>query len=120
MTSPDAATLDGFQAVAEEVAKQAGKFLLGQAGIAKIREKAPGDYVTSADDAAQALIFTELSRHFPEHGLLGEEESTDTDWKQGYCWVIDPIDGTRNLHRKLRSRCIGKRQTNFADGHGIP
>jgi myo-inositol-1(or 4)-monophosphatase len=97
MTSQDPATLNAFQAIAEEVAKQAGKFLLGQAGIAKIREKAPGDYVTSADEAAQALIFSELSRHFPSHSLLGEEESTDADWKKGFCWVIDPIDGTRNF-----------------------
>ncbi len=103
MTSLDPTALNSFQKVAEEVAAQAGRFLLDQAGIAKIREKAPGDYVTSADEAAQALIFSELGQHFPGHGLLGEEDAAATDWKNGFCWVIDPIDGTRNFIYSLPS-----------------
>lgn len=52
------------------------------------------DPVTIADRAAETAIRNHLIEHFPDHGILGEEHASinkDAD----YCWIIDPIDGTR-------------------------
>lgn len=52
------------------------------------------DPVTEADRAAEAAIRAELSREFPDHDILGEEQGA-TDRGSRYRWIIDPIDGTR-------------------------
>jgi len=52
------------------------------------------DPVTRADREIEAYLREELSRRYPDFGIIGEEEgavpgSVDTNW------VIDPIDGTK-------------------------
>lgn len=92
-----------FGKFAEELARNTGQFLLTQGGSPTIREKAPGDWVTSADEAAQALIFQQLKSRYPDHGFLGEEAAPNADWYHGWCWIVDPIDGTRNFIYRLPS-----------------
>ncbi len=53
------------------------------------------DPVTIADKAAEKIIREKIKNRFPDHGILGEEyggENTEAE----YCWIIDPIDGTRS------------------------
>lgn len=52
------------------------------------------DPVTRADREVEASIRDELSRLFPEHGILGEEQA-ERESSSPYRWFIDPIDGTR-------------------------
>lgn len=52
------------------------------------------DPVTIADQAAETAITDYLVRHFPDHGILGEEHAPVNPGAD-YCWIIDPIDGTR-------------------------
>lgn len=52
------------------------------------------DPVTIADKEAEAAIRAYLIEHFPDHGIAGEEEAPRNPGAD-YCWVIDPIDGTR-------------------------
>ncbi len=52
------------------------------------------DPVTEADRAGETVMRHLIRRHFPAHGVLGEEfgsENTEAE----YVWVLDPIDGTR-------------------------
>ena len=52
------------------------------------------DPVTEGDRAAERTIRALIEKHYPTHGIIGEEYGT----KQGssaYTWVLDPIDGTR-------------------------
>jgi myo-inositol-1(or 4)-monophosphatase len=52
------------------------------------------DPVTAADLAAETAIREALAAAQPAHGIVGEEfGSTRAD--ADYCWIIDPIDGTR-------------------------
>ena len=54
------------------------------------------DPVTAADRAAETAMRTLIRQSFPEHGIIGEEfgsERTDAE----YCWVLDPIDGTKSF-----------------------
>ncbi|MEZ6093328.1 MAG: inositol monophosphatase family protein [Pirellulaceae bacterium] len=93
-----------FLQIATEAARKAGKYQLEQLGKITIREKNPGDVVTEADIESQKIIFSLLSGHFPEHSLLGEESGENqTDWRKGYCWIVDPIDGTKNFVHGLPS-----------------
>jgi myo-inositol-1(or 4)-monophosphatase len=54
------------------------------------------DPVTAADRAAERAISTHLRKHFPDHGITGEEFG-DEGLGQRFRWVIDPIDGTRSF-----------------------
>ena len=58
------------------------------------------DFVTEADLNAERTIRSELARHFPGDGFLGEETG-GAPTSAGY-WVVDPIDGTANFLRGLR------------------
>lgn len=52
------------------------------------------DPVTAADrDAEKELRFL-ISQNFPDHGIIGEEFGEEGGDRE-YCWVLDPIDGTR-------------------------
>lgn len=57
--------------------------------------------VTAADHAIQAHAVAMIRGAFPDHAILAEEDSGDgggpSPTEARYCWVIDPIDGTRNF-----------------------
>src|SRR4051812_20731416 len=50
--------------------------------------------VTIADRSAEQAMRAVLSARFPDHGILGEEFGLERPDAR-YCWVLDPIDGTR-------------------------
>ncbi|MEZ5961813.1 MAG: histidinol-phosphatase [Hyphomonadaceae bacterium] len=52
------------------------------------------DPVTDADRAAERAMRTLIETNFPEHGVLGEEYG-ERESRDGYQWILDPIDGTR-------------------------
>lgn len=52
------------------------------------------DPVTAADRDAEAAIRQLIRRHYPDHGIEGEEEASVNPGAQ-WRWVIDPVDGTR-------------------------
>lgn len=60
------------------------------------KDTAGFDPVTEADKAAEAAIRALIARHFPDHGILGEEEAPVNPDAE-YCWHIDPVDGTRSF-----------------------
>ena len=54
--------------------------------------------VTLADTKAEEAMREAIMRHFPDHGILGEEfghYQPDAE----YQWVLDPIDGTKGFLR---------------------
>ncbi|PPC76454.1 histidinol-phosphatase [Pokkaliibacter plantistimulans] len=52
------------------------------------------DPVTLGDKAAERAMRDLLAQHYPEHGILGEEEDRHVG-SSPLTWVLDPIDGTR-------------------------
>ena len=54
------------------------------------------DPVTEADREAEQAIRRLIRAEFPDHGILGEEFGAE-NMESPYCWVIDPIDGTRSF-----------------------
>ena len=55
------------------------------------------DPVTQADRNAEAAMRALIGQEFPDHGILGEEFDDKKPASSGddFCWVIDPVDGTR-------------------------
>jgi myo-inositol-1(or 4)-monophosphatase len=54
------------------------------------------DPVTAADREAEAAIRAALAKAHPSHGVIGEEFGA-LNREAEYCWVVDPIDGTRSF-----------------------
>ena len=78
--------------IVREAGKRARRNLLSQRVQAS--RKAGGEWVTDIDRDTEAFLIERLRRHFPDHGVLGEEGGLSGD--RDSCWVIDPIDGTAN------------------------
>ena len=52
------------------------------------------DPVTAADKGAEAAIRKLIGKHYPDHGIIGEEYGEDRPDAE-FVWVLDPVDGTR-------------------------
>ena len=59
-----------------------------------VEQKADLSPVTLADRDAERAMRAVLAERFPDHGLLGEELGHERPDAR-FCWVLDPIDGTR-------------------------
>jgi len=95
--------LKKFLTVAKDLALQAGtlqKKMIGKKFKIDFKNGDSNNLVTEIDKKSELLIVKDLSKKFPDHGILGEEGS-QRNLGQGFEWIIDPIDGT----------------TNFAHGH---
>lgn len=68
-----------------------------------VREKAPGDIVTIADEAVEGWLTPKLTALLPGSIVLGEEAAAANAnllnrlFDDQPVWVIDPIDGTANF-----------------------
>jgi histidinol-phosphatase len=88
---------DTLLATAHALADRAGAVILPHFRTGFVIDHKGGDLfdpVTAADRAAEMAIRQALSETYPSHGIVGEEYGAlraDAD----YCWVVDPIDGTR-------------------------
>ena len=78
----------------------------------QIQEKEPGDYVTAADLASEAMLKKGLTALLPGSQVVGEEEISanpglldDLD-DESPIWVIDPLDGTINFVNGVRGFAI--------------
>jgi len=66
----------------------------------EIKEKTPGDYVTTIDQRLNDALSEQIARWFPEDGILSEEDPLVLQhWHKNHArlWCIDPIDGTSDL-----------------------
>ncbi len=87
-----------YMTVCEQAVRAAGATLLDWVGKFSVREKGFADLVTEADVAAQDTIRQIVLAAFPDHSLLGEEDSPASapQERSEYRWVADPLDGTTN------------------------
>jgi myo-inositol-1(or 4)-monophosphatase len=88
-------TIKKLQPVANFIKEEQSKVKSSDIGY-----KGLNDMVSYVDVQAEEKILKIIKEILPEAGVLGEElgESGENSQK-GYCWIIDPIDGTTNyLH----------------------
>ena len=97
MRNPRDLEFQDFLATAHALADRAAAVILPHFRTGCAVDHKGGDLfdpVTKADRDAETAIRAGLAEAYPSHGILGEEFGalrTDAE----YCWVIDPIDGTR-------------------------
>ncbi len=66
--------------------------------LIKVNTKAPNDFVTEVDQAAENIIIEALLGAYPGHAILAEESGRTRGAKDSeYLWIIDPLDGTTNF-----------------------
>lgn len=85
-----------------KAARAAGRSLLrnlAKSSALPITHKGRGDFVSTADLAAEKLIAAVLRRAFPAYGFLMEESGLEQGRDTARRWVVDPLDGTTNFLR---------------------
>lgn len=85
--------------VATRLARQASRVVLGHfQSRLEVQHKAGDEPVTRADRESEAVILAGLRRAFPGHGILSEESAREATWRlDGYTWIVDPLDGTKDF-----------------------
>ncbi|MCG8569275.1 MAG: 3'(2'),5'-bisphosphate nucleotidase CysQ [Spirochaetes bacterium] len=57
--------------------------------------------LTKADQQANNIIVEQLSKNFPDHAILSEESKDDLQrLNNPWCWIVDPLDGTKEFLKK--------------------
>ncbi|HEY2561982.1 MAG TPA: inositol monophosphatase family protein [Caldimonas sp.] len=73
----------------------------------QVNTKAPNDFVTEVDHAAEAAIIDTLLAAYPGHGILAEESGSARGARDSeYVWIIDPLDGTTNFIHGLPTYAV--------------
>jgi myo-inositol-1(or 4)-monophosphatase len=69
----------------------------------RVAKKGAIDLVTEVDFAVERRIRELIESRFPSHAILAEESDDPAQRyvKPGFCWVIDPLDGTTNFAHGL-------------------
>ncbi len=80
-----------------EIAREAGA-LLFEFFERRVQFELKGEFdlVTEADRASEKLVLERLKAHYPTHAVVAEETGGHSG-TSGYCWYVDPLDGTTNF-----------------------
>jgi myo-inositol-1(or 4)-monophosphatase len=91
-------SLNKFLHVCEQAVRAGGETVQYWVGKIKVSKKGPADLVTQADFASQEAVARTILTEFPNHRLLGEENTTRStnEPDSPYRWIVDPLDGTTN------------------------
>lgn len=66
-----------------------------------IEIKADNSPLTIADKKSNYVIINALKKNFPEISILSEESTEDKSrFTNEWCWIIDPLDGTKEFIKK--------------------
>jgi myo-inositol-1(or 4)-monophosphatase len=92
--------------VARACAEEGGRLALSRFRTQHtIDVKGRGNVATESDLAVELRLKELLAAEYPEHAILSEETSAHTDPTRGWCWCIDPIDGTKNYSLGIPMWC---------------
>ncbi len=93
----------------QDVARDAGAIMIS-AKRPKIMEKSGhANFCTEIDEKIQAFLIDKLKEILPEANFLGEEDGQDvftSKMESGFCFVLDPIDGTSNFIYSYRPSVV--------------
>src|SRR3989337_2274013 len=87
--------------VAHACAREAGRIAVAAFGARQdVRVKGRGNFLTETDLAAERAILALLREEYPDHAVLAEETARQAP-REGWLWVVDPLDGTHNFSRGI-------------------
>lgn len=64
------------------------------------------NFVTEYDKKVQDFLVQEMKKLIPEAAFLAEENGVQQSMGEGYCFIIDPIDGTTNFIFDYKNSCV--------------
>lgn len=70
----------------------------GHTGVSATKGR--GNVLTEADLAVERAVMDLVAQEYPGHAVLSEETAAGTH-SNGWMWVVDPIDGTKNFSRGI-------------------
>lgn len=89
------------------IVKAAGEIYKNADSDLGIKQKSTNvDLVTKYDKEIQDFLIKELSSVVPDANFLGEEGDDNKTLTDGYCFIIDPIDGTTNFIKGFQHSAI--------------
>lgn len=92
--------------VACAAAREAGRIALDAfRRPQRVETKGRGNLVSETDFAIERFLHETFAREFPDHAILSEETASTTAL-DGWVWVIDPLDGTRNFVSGIPFFCV--------------
>lgn len=86
--------------IAIQAVRQSSKIILryvDQMDKIEVSEKSQNDLVTQVDRLSEEAIIEIIREKYPNHTILAEESGLKTSEQSEYCWIIDPLDGTKNF-----------------------
>lgn len=89
--------------IAKRAAVEAGKAIMGiyASGKLDVTYKEDQSPLTRADCQANRIIVGTLSKEFPGYAILSEEEQDNRErLKNDYCFIVDPLDGTKEFIKR--------------------
>ena len=100
ITLPEEPILKELEAASIRLARGAGAVLRHyQPGGTQVdyKGKEATDPVTEADLRVEEYLRGEISREFPDHGIVAEESAEAGVDDADFMWAVDPLDGTANF-----------------------
>ncbi len=99
MSDLSKSTLDELVEFSGQLAEASGRAILPYFRTnTAIENKLESDFdpVTEGDRAGERAIRALIERQYAHHGIIGEEFGSQNEGAD-FCWIIDPIDGTRGF-----------------------
>ncbi len=96
-----ASDVERFYTTALEFADEARALI--RAALAagfEVRRKPDRSFVTSADLRVEERLREMIKKHFPDHGVIGEEYPPANP-RAAFQWIMDPIDGTEDFVQRV-------------------
>ena len=91
--------------LAEKLVLEAGEILTENKGHGKVVSyKDLQDIQTDIDIKIEKMVIDQIEIAFPTHNIFSEEVGV-IDKGSEYCWVIDPLDGTKEFIRDIPLYC---------------
>ena len=96
---------DDALGTAVRAARRAAAVIREQSGaLSDVRTKQKNDFVTEADEEAQAAAVETLREAYPDDRILAEEgdgPAVIPEAIDGRRWIVDPLDGTTNFMHQV-------------------
>lgn len=90
-----------------DIVKQAGEIYRSATDDLGVEDKGSAvNLVTKYDKMIQDFLFSKLEKIVPDCKFLGEEGDGNKELTDGYCFIIDPIDGTTNFIKGFQHSAI--------------
>ena len=94
----------------EEIVRRCGEYILNvdrSGGGDIISKEGHANFVTRHDQKVQEILKKELLKLLPGAAFVGEEEEVhESVYREGYAFIVDPIDGTSNFIKDYKASAV--------------